>query len=759
MKVLTWATLVAGAIALATALVSAIVLVASRIRRGQAQPELVVEPADLEAEGANLPQPEPPAPAVVQPAASAADAVQTRPLTARRTLVAAVLTFAAAVLMLLSAAAFAQVRFNEWWDFFPAAGLATLLMLGGIGMLGLALWQTPYRLPFELATESVVAGRVSFIALVAGLVVLAIGTVMGGAWVPDSPPVNAHIQFLTLLAGVVITAWALSGAPRRVPRRAASVRTEVVAVGLLTLLAFGLRLIEAGTIVPGLLDEIHTLDGMNFVRDGNLPLLRQASTFQSVSLVHYYFVALGTGLVGDTLAGLRFSSAVIGALYLPAVYLLTRELFNRRTAVVAALILLTFPLQMHYSRVSLWHITDPLFGAWAIALFALAFRRGHRWAWVWGGVALGMTQYFFEGGRYVFPLATLAWFIWLLISRPRRTRPHWRGMALGLVTAGLVALPLYATMLYTHGPFASRFNDSGGASYVAGLFQNYSELDAFSQHIAVRQLFNPFLIYVSVVDRTGSWFGLDQPMVLPILVPLLLLGVGHSLWRLRSLGIVVLGVVLTTSFGNILMRETLDYVRYIIVTPFIPILIAIGLRYTLPMLWPTTALMTSNRLKKAGRITTVVLAAGITIGQAIYYFGPFRAEYAVSIRDSHGGPDAQEAALRIAELPDGERYQILLVTRTDQDLHVARALNGFLSHPTDQLEVIRSDSFTEDYLLKLPRDRAYAFFLEPADAESYRRLAEAFPLGPPDYSTDWLLPADEEYLLFLVQPPGNVTSN
>jgi hypothetical protein len=212
-------------------------------------------------------------------------------------------------------------------------------------------------------------------------------------------------------------------------------------------------------------------------------------------------------------------------------------------------------------------------------------------------------------------------------------------------------------------------------------------------------------------------------------------------------------VVLAASTGNIFMQETLDYVRYLIVTPFIPILIAVGLRYSVPMLWPSATRPASRAVRRAGRAVVPLVAVGIALWQVVYYFGPFRVEYAVSLRAGHAAPDPQDAVLRVAELPTGDQLQVIIVTRTGQDLWVARALNGFLSRTPYPLEVVDSNLFTPDYLAALPRDRGYAFFLEPADSDSYRRLAEAFPLGSPLYSTDPLIPVTEAYIGFVVPPP------
>jgi hypothetical protein len=51
-------------------------------------------------------------------------------------------------MLLVSAAAFAELRFLDWGSFLPALGAAALWLAGGGLLLGAALWLSPWRLPF-----------------------------------------------------------------------------------------------------------------------------------------------------------------------------------------------------------------------------------------------------------------------------------------------------------------------------------------------------------------------------------------------------------------------------------------------------------------------------------------------------------------------------------------------------------------------------------------------------------------------------------
>src|SRR5690606_27829994 len=128
-------------------------------------------------------------------------------------------------------------------------------------------------------------------------------------------------------------------------------------------------------------------------------------------------------ILGHNLTGLRIFSAVFGTLTVPALYLLARELFDRRTALLAALLLATFPPHIHFSRLGLNNIADPLFGVLALAFLVRGLKRGGLRDYALSGVMLGLTQYFYEGGKLLYPLLFGAWLLLALCFW--RPWAHW----------------------------------------------------------------------------------------------------------------------------------------------------------------------------------------------------------------------------------------------------------------------------------------------------------------------------------------------
>jgi 4-amino-4-deoxy-L-arabinose transferase-like glycosyltransferase len=141
-------------------------------------------------------------------------------------------------------------------------------------------------------------------------------------------------------------------------------------------------------------------------------------------------------------------------------------LFDRRAGLLAALLLATYPPHIHFSRLALNNIADPLFGVLALALLAAGLRQRSRRALWLGGMALGLTAYFYEGGRLFYPLLTLLWLPALILAY----RPPARLLARFGLAALLVAAPVYLTLAAIGDSPAYRLTESRiDSAFIAAL--------------------------------------------------------------------------------------------------------------------------------------------------------------------------------------------------------------------------------------------------------------------------------------------------
>ncbi len=548
-----------------------------------------------------------------------------------------------------------------------------------------------------------------------------------------------HAQFVLLAGGIALVALGLGGVKR--PALRGSHAREAALLLALTGAALGLRLVSLGDAVRVMVDESHFALGATYFRVfPDVKLLTPMPTSASFPFVFSYGQAELVALIGRNLAGLRALSAILGALTVPALYLLGRALYGQRTALIAALVLLTFPPHLHYSRLALNNIADPLFGTLALALLAWGWRSGRRTGYALGGVALGLTQYFYEGGRIVYPLLAATWlaagFVWW------RPRPSARGVLVAAVAFVVIAAPVYVTLAGQDFPLFDRLEKTELDDLY---WEREREPDTLGTRLA--HFRHSLLHYVNSPENTlfhyYLYYGGKYALVLPCAVPALLLGVVFAAWRWRTPGVLPLTWLLGTSAGNALLVESAVTARYVVAFPALALLIALGIGEALALLWP-------RRWPDAAQTAlALILALALAVPGALYYYGPFLDTFNVEVRQ-HVAYDVEDALLRAADFPPGTRVYVLVdgpaLPQTD-----AQHLLNFLA---DDLQVFVSapDELTAA-LDALPRDADAAIFFPPGDNTTLARLTETFGPHPVTGSPCEDVPIGKALWLFYV-PAG-----
>lgn len=152
---------------------------------------------------------------------------------------------------------------------------------------------------------------------------------------------------------------------------------------------------------------------------------------------------------GDDIPSYRLPGAVLGIVGVLGTWRLGARLCGEVTGAIAGLLLATWPLHLHLSRVALNNITDP--AALAIGLLftvrALDDRRAPNG--VVAGVALGMALYGYYGGRVLW-IVVLAVLVGLAIVG---TVPHARAFHTGIwAMAGFVAAAIPILVAFWQNP-------------------------------------------------------------------------------------------------------------------------------------------------------------------------------------------------------------------------------------------------------------------------------------------------------------------
>lgn len=185
-------------------------------------------------------------------------------------------------------------------------------------------------------------------------------------------------------------------------------------------------------------------------------------------------IALGTGLLGDTVLGIRLWAVLVGAGIGGLLYFLAAKLFDVRTGGWCLVVASVIPLFAVGSILMTIDSLSLFFWALGLVLFWRALHRPGTWDWWWLGLAIGagFLAKFTNGVQ----LACIGLF---LVSTPTYRRLILSRQTLTLVAAfGLCLVPMLWWNLQTHWIHASALRSRSGVEQTFGVHPG--ELLAFA---------------------------------------------------------------------------------------------------------------------------------------------------------------------------------------------------------------------------------------------------------------------------------------
>ncbi len=643
-----------------------------------------------------------------------------------RVLLARLLGYIAIVLMVIAAVGFhpasSQLILSFW------------IMVAGGGVLGLAPWLHPGQgIPQPLtAVDTGVKGRVRWLPFSTGIALLVLLSLRSGKdmllpFLYHATPVP--VQAVILFSGIGLIVAGAGGLHRAdliaISRWLRVHRRELLLVGLIALIAFAVRTYNLENNVRAFMDEGPFIASITTMRQApTVPLIAPMHDVSSFTRLFAFSQLMLTDVLGSTLGVFRLAPVLYGVLTVAATYALARLLFDKWTAILAACFLAVFPPHIHLSRIGINNIADPLFGVMALVFLTRAVQTKCRLWYVLAGAMVGLLPYFYEGGELLFPPLLVLWAGWLVIAGP--ARPARRGMLwLGLI-ALLIALPVYYTNSTYDLALFTRLNDRMlGTDYWIAMLVAPNGLSSLTTYFNER-LVPPLLHYIHAPDPSLFYSG-QTPLILTPLLPLALLGFFHALWRPRAGGMLLVIWILLTALGNSVISYNNWTVRFVVVMPAVAILLAIGLRYTLPLL---------GQRGHGWIFAGFILIAAI--GQVTYYFGPHMTYYREQIMDLRRHYDV---IFRVKDLPeDTQVYHIF-------DDYVQTPFSYAFLEFLGDAHFFRAEKVHDIDLLSLNPDRSYAFFVNQRSPQVVTALEAVWDLDGP-YFGDTDVPVAEQYALY-----------
>jgi 4-amino-4-deoxy-L-arabinose transferase-like glycosyltransferase len=230
-------------------------------------------------------------------------------------------------------------------------------------------------------------------------------------------------------------------------RRAPQAHWLVVGI---TLVAFFLRVWQLDAVPSGWSDDelSDVLVLTQKVVQGDYSVYYVDATGQEA--LYFVISSLFLKLLGHNAFGIRLLSAALGTMAVPLTYQVGRRFFSRQIGLLAAGLMAASFWALIYSRISLRQVMLPVFVLSTIYFFWTGLQTGRRRHFLAAGLWLGVGFYTYFASRGM-PLILIAASAYVWLADRERWRQTWRGQALTLVVALIIALPLVLTLLSVEG--------------------------------------------------------------------------------------------------------------------------------------------------------------------------------------------------------------------------------------------------------------------------------------------------------------------
>jgi 4-amino-4-deoxy-L-arabinose transferase-like glycosyltransferase len=483
---------------------------------------------------------------------------------------------------------------------------------------------------------------------------------------------------------------------------------EVQTVCALTGVALLVRLIDLGDLpYPFSGDEAaHALQS-DLVHDREITNPFR-SGLQGQPNAYYFALAAFTDVFGYSVEGTRTLGVVLGTLTVPVMYLFLRAAFGVRIAVLGAAYLVAYHFALHYSRLDLNNVGEPLVLA-VVALFVYrAATRLRPLDFGLTGIAVGLGLYVSAGARIAGPVVIVVLLLSLVTNRQ-----SWQLYLVGLpyLVAGFVvaAMPLGWWWIENPEQFMDRLNVVG--IYQSGWLDREMGLTGKSEaQLLWEQVKRAFGAWGYYGDRSNH-YGASTPLVDPLSLPFFLLGAGIALrrfWQPRyAIPLAIIAGV--TISGGVLTETPPTTQRLLAAVPAAVTFVAVGVDAAARLLSSVARRVDVD----AGAEAAYVILGGLMAFNFWYYFAEYPDEDAYSDGVTR---IAFETSLFVDELPHESRmlfygdpvafsgfpvFQFLLEDREMHDVFQdgridpprsgpAPAVHVFMPHRAAELEALRA---------------------------------------------------------------------
>ena len=555
---------------------------------------------------------------------------------------------------------------------------------------------------------------------------------------------HAH-QFALFLLGVVLITWGMTGGLSLSEgwRQFRIWMHESDAKWLLLIILSGLfvRTVALESAIHYYTDEANFTWAVTHLRiESNIQIMNSTEAIANFTWIYPYLQYYFTELFGATLANLRAVSVIFGTLTIPLMYLLGRWAFSRQIGLLASFLLAFYLPHIHFSRLAMYNIADPFFCMMTVTLLWRSLQNNSRQTMALAGVFLGLTSYFYEGGRLLYPPLIIGWLLIYALIHHRTI--YKRGIIIFLVTTILISSGFYLSLNISGFQNAPRLQNQGVEDSFWAQLLTSSDVQAQLLLYLDNRINPPYLHIMSQPDGSGFYYSREVGLVLPHMLPFMLIGLGVALYHWRHLGLILPLWLLLTILGNSLIIWNDWTPRFVVLFPALVLLMVLGLDSLYRVLVEGLHKQTSiQRLVRYSAIALLLLMGLLQVG---YYFGVMLPDYNLMIRIKMDDQDAGQRAQLLS--PASEVY----ILPIDDQFHVdVEIMQNYERHtvPVSVIEVSEFDFTTLDLRASHP----YAFFVVPSDTDTLNTLRRLFGnrLTGPQWSP-YNVPLSRQFALYQV---------
>jgi 4-amino-4-deoxy-L-arabinose transferase-like glycosyltransferase len=326
---------------------------------------------------------------------------------------------------------------------------------------------------------------------------------------------------------------------------------------------------------------------------------------------------ISIAIFGRTVFAVRLVSVILGTLAVASTYLFTREVFGKTPAWMAAGLLASLPINVHFSRLGVDNIVDSLSTATILWLLFRGLKSGSVLNYLMAGILAGLCLATYPGTR----LAPFLGFGCLFFAGLRNQgfiKAQKRNILIFILAFGITAAP-FMGYFYTHPElFFVRINRE--SIFQNNIFQNELQAGKSAAEILTSQFLKSSLVFI-LTPAPSNFFNSPQPYLPPLAAVFFVLGMFYSMWRIKDERYITVFVWfwIVVILGSTLTGGPPTSQRLLMSTPALVIMTAIGFSKVIETL--------PQNIQNAGlvsKIIPIVFILFIGFQNIYFYFYEYR---------------------------------------------------------------------------------------------------------------------------------------